>query len=171
MSRAGYVDADGDNDLAVYGWRANVRRMMCGKEGQKFLWELYHALQDLPEKELIVGGLVDDDGACCALGAVALRRGVEIPDDLKVRLDENGEMEDDYDFYECVTPLLKIKEMMAREIMYENDEADQWHWPDGRVCHGLSWKDRDAPIRHHDLPHERWQRMRGWVVSRLQGIP
>lgn len=173
MSRSGFVEADGENDLAIYGWQANVRRMMRGKNGQQFLWELYLSLEALPTKELIVGGLVDDDGAYCALGAVARNRGIEIPEDLKVRLDENGDLDDsdDCDFYASVTPLLKLKEMMAREVMHENDEGDTWHWPDGRVCHGLSWKDRDVPIRDYDLPHERWQRMRRWVVSRLRGIP
>lgn len=173
MSRSGFVDSDGENDLAIYGWQANARRMMRGKPGQSFLWELYLSLEALPKKELITGGLVDEDGACCALGAVALRRGIEIPDDLKVRRNEDGDIDEDDadDFYQYVTPLLKIKEMMAREVMYENDEGDQWHWPDGRVCHSLAYKDRDAPIRRYDLPHERWQRLRRWVVSRLRGIP
>jgi hypothetical protein len=173
VSRSGYVDSDGENDLAMYGWQANARRMMRGRQGQSFLWELYLSLEALPKKELITGGLVDEDGACCALGAVALRRGIEIPDDLKVRRNEDGDIDEDDadDFYEYVTPLLKIKEMMTREVMYENDEGDQWHWPDGTICHGVPWKLRDTPIRREDTPAERWQRVRRWVVSKLRGIP
>jgi len=173
VGRAGYIEADGDNDLQIAGWRANVRRMMQGRQGQRFLWELYLSLEALPRKELITGGLIDKDGDCCALGAVAVSRGIEIPDDLKVRLDENGEPEDDdgYDFYDLVTPLLKIKEMMAREVMYQNDECDTWHWPDGSICRSIPWAKRDIPVRYSDTPAERWLRMRRWVVSRLVGIP
>lgn len=177
MSRSGYVEADDCDDhanLRIAGWQANVRRMMRGKAGQAFLWELYLALEALPEKALITGGLINNDGTCCALGALALARKIEIPEEMKIVRSVDGEPDDEPDdmyFYEEVAPLLNIKTMMAQEVMYANDELDTWHWPDGRVCHSVPWHLRDTPIRTYDTPQERWQRMRRWVVSRLKGIP
>lgn len=98
MSRSGYID-DGDCDstedfLRMCGWNANVRRCLGGRTGQAFMWELYQALEALPERRLIQGAL-EDHGAYCALGAVARARGEEIPAEL--RASETQEEEDDYE--------------------------------------------------------------------------
>lgn len=171
MSRSGYVDYDGGDEhdhLRAAGWAANVRRCLAGKKGQAFLWELYLALEALPERALIIGAIEDQQGTCCSLGAVARYRGIDVP---KKFIATDDDEIDQYEFAEAMGPLFGIKDLLAREIMFENDEADNWHWPDGTVCHGVPWAQRDTPIRREDTPEERWQRMRCWVVSRLRGTP
>lgn len=164
MSRSGYIDGDGDTEqmFAVYGWNANVRRCIAGRHGQAFMWELYNALEALPTHELITSGLVDQNGACCSLGAVARYRRMEIPE--RLRVTEEGEP-DDYEFQEAMGPLLGIKNMLAREVMFYNDDADEWHEVPGPA----TW--RGGALSRAETPAERWQRMRAWVVSNLRDIP
>lgn len=172
MSRSGYIDYDGGDEFDHFraaGWSSNVRRCIAGRKGQLLMWQLYLALESLPERALITAALVDRQGSYCTLGALARYRGLTIPDDLKET--EDGEQPDEYEFAEAMGPLFGIKDMLAREVMFENDEADNWHWPDGTVCHGVPYAQRETPIRREDTPAERWQRMREWVVSQLRGIP
>src|SRR6185312_1184289 len=73
VSRSGYTDGECDSTedfLRMCGWNANVRRCIAGRHGQAFMWELYQALEALPERKLIRGAL-EDGGAYCSLGAVA----------------------------------------------------------------------------------------------------
>jgi hypothetical protein len=134
MGRAGYVENDDwDSSIAALGWGPNVRRCLAGKRGQAFLWELYQALEALPRRELITGVLQNSVGGVCALGAVAVARGVEIPPELGAEADED----DEYAFQDALGPLLGIRDMLAREVMYENDECGRWHWAaDGAVVRG-----------------------------------
>lgn len=135
MSRSGYRYRDGDPEvmLSVYGWNANVRRCIVGRRGQAFMWELYHALHALPERVLITGGLQDQSGTCCSLGAVGRYRGMELP--AKFCITDEGEP-DDYEFQAAMGPLFGIKEMLAREVMFYNDEAD-----DDAVCYAADLTD------------------------------
>lgn len=57
---------------------ANVRRSLKGKAGQRELRELEAALVALPEKRLIHGSLVDDDGGVCAIACYAKHKGVSL---------------------------------------------------------------------------------------------
>lgn len=168
MNRSGYNDG-GDCDttedfLRMCGWNANVKRCIAGRTGQAFMWELYQALEALPEHRLIQGAL-EDHGAYCSLGAVALARGQEIPAEMR----GSDEEVDDYELaerYSAMGSFLGIKDMLAREIMYQNDDGDGvLHYIEGppRRNHG-------EPVRE-ETPEERWQRVRGWVVRRLKGIP
>ncbi len=114
------------------------------------MWELYQALEAIPSRELITRALVDTStGAMCSLGAVAVQRKLAIPAEFCTTGAPDDEP-DDYEFAEAMGPLFGIKDMLAREIMYENDECG---------------------CRTHELPGERWQRMRRWVVGRLKDIP
>jgi hypothetical protein len=164
MSRSGYSDGDCDSNedmLRMYGWQANVRRCMSGRKGQAFMWQLYLALEALPDRALVTGALVDREGSYCALGAVARFRGMEIPE--QFRETEEGEP-DEYEFASAMGPFLGVKDMLAREVMYHNDDDDDWHevpGPPKRYC----------SLRRSDNPHERWLRMRAWVVEQLRGIP
>ncbi len=163
MSRSGYEHCDSGE---AFGWAANVRRCIAGKRGQAFMWELYLALEAMPKRELITGSLVTTDGQCCALGAVAVARKAEIPDWMR---DTDGA--DEYEFMDAMGPMFGIKDMLAREIMYYNDEADPLRYEDtGERCAGYR-VDPNRKIRRIDTPAERWQRMRAWVVGRLRGIP
>jgi hypothetical protein len=174
MSRSGYRDyddGDANDNLRQMGWAANVRRCIAGRVGQAFLWELYLSLGALPKQELITGGLIDSDGACCSLGAVALRRGKEIPPELRVNETEEPEDYELEEAGEAMIAFLDVKDMLGREIMFENDEHDNWHDPDtGVVVYGWPCKEK-RKVRTEDTPHERWLRMRRWCVGRLRGIP
>src|SRR5690348_13620283 len=104
MSRSGYTD-DCDN---VCLWRAAVDSALHGKRGQAFLREMLAALDALPNKRLIVNELVSD-GECCALGAVALKRGTDVA------------AVDTYD-PDQLSDVFGIAPAMAAEIMWINDE-------------------------------------------------
>lgn len=104
MSRSGYSD-DCEN---VQLWRGNVDRAIHGKAGQAFFKELLAALDALPHKRLIPHELVDGS-ECCALGAVALSRGMDV-----TKIDESEPEE--------VAAAFGIRGMLAQEIAYMNDE-------------------------------------------------
>ena len=174
MSRAGYHevdDCDPEDALRIAGWQANVRRCIAGRKGQALLWELYQALEALPTHEIATGALMDTStGSVCSLGALAVHRKMAIPPAFCTTGAPDDEI-DEYEFAEAMGPLFGIKDMLAREIMYENDEGDRWHWEDdGTICHGVRYGET-RKYRTSDTPRERWQRMRRWVVGRLKGIP
>lgn len=172
MSRSGYTESDGDYDTAdmlrMYGYQANVNRHIAGRAGQKFLWELYLALEALPKRELITDTLMDKEGAYCALGAVARYRNIAIPAELGTEShDEYGDPYDDCDFYDAAASLLNIRDLMAREVMYVNDECGDTHEVPGPTTSRYG----SAGLWRLENEEERWARMRRWVVSRLKDIP
>jgi hypothetical protein len=114
MSRSGYVDGFDDNWRQII-YRGQVASAIKGRRGQAFLRELIEALDALPEKELIADQLVDnelicDDSRVCALGAVGLRRGIEM----------RGLDPEDHD---ALAQTFGIARRMVAEIEWENDEA------------------------------------------------
>lgn len=121
MSRAGYVDDLEQKEMAM--WRGQVASSIRGKRGQKLLTDLRNALDAMSEKKLIAGALVDEEGACCALGCVGLARNI------KPLMDETDPEE-----YADVAAIFDISEPLAREIAYENDERapsdpeERWAW-------------------------------------------
>jgi hypothetical protein len=139
MSRSGYY-YDCDDPLVMGRWRAAVRSAMNGKRGQKFLRELLEALDAMPDKRLIREQLrIDGDqrpygdpdlivgadelvspqghavpvGAVCALGAVGVRRGMDLA---KIDPDDT----------ETVAAKFGIADAMTREIVYWNDEGGHY---------------------------------------------
>jgi hypothetical protein len=108
MSRSGYSDGLSQGELAC--WRGAVASAMRGRRGQAFLRDMLAALDSLPAKRLIPSALVARDGECCAMGAVALKRG----------LDLSGV---DATEPEHVSDAFGIARAMAQEIAYENDEC------------------------------------------------
>lgn len=108
MSRSGYSD-DYDMNWANIRWRGAVASALRGKRGQAFLREMRDALDAMPEKRLIAHEIVSPTG-CCAIGAVALRRGLDV-----TRLDPEDR--------KGVAATFGIAEAMAGEIAYMNDEA------------------------------------------------
>ena len=119
MSRHGYTDDCDDDPLQFGRWRGRVASAIRGKRGQAFLRDLIAALDAMPVKELIANELVTEDGACCAIGAVCLARGI---DTSKI----------DYECPEEVGAAVGIASSMAAEIEYENDEwrgeTDERRW-------------------------------------------
>lgn len=112
MSRSGYSEDCDDEGLANL-WRANVDRTIGGKRGQKFLREMAAALDAMPVKELVADELVRDSEHVCALGAVAVARGLDVS---KVDIYDPDE----------VGKTLGVSALLAREVAYENDEHGPW---------------------------------------------
>jgi hypothetical protein len=148
MGRHGLNDYDGyDYDGAQWAqirWRGQVESALRGKDGQAFLKELVRALDALPEKKLISDSLQEQDGAVCALGAVARARGIDMsqwtvgPDDDPDDFDDQA--------YE-LSGVFNIAHQMLSEIMWENDES----------C-------------AHKTDEQRWAWMRAWADSRIKKI-
>lgn len=111
MSRHGYIDDLGCDDPLAYGrWRAIVNSAIRGRRGQAFLKELAAAMDAMPEKVLIAGELINEDGDCCAIGVVCKARGIDVA-------------QIDYEEPEQVGGAVGIAKQMAAEIEYENDDG------------------------------------------------
>ena len=109
MSRSGYSD-DCDNNWSLIRWRGAVTSAIKGKRGQAFLKEMLDALDAMPEKALIADDLVRPGGEVCAMGAVGLRRGINM-DDV------------DPEDREQVAETFGVSRALVAEIAYENDEG------------------------------------------------
>lgn len=109
MSRSGYSD----DCETIHLYRQAVERALQGRRGQAFLRELIAALDNLPEKILITGKLIAENGACCALGAVCKTRSLNPG---KIDYEEPAE----------VGAAFGIARSMAAEIAFMNDE---WESP------------------------------------------
>lgn len=107
MSRHGYSD-DCDDQWALIRWRGAVASAIRGRRGQAFLRELLTALDALPEKRLIARELVQD-GQVCAIGSVALLRGLDVS-----ALDPEDP--------DAIAAAFGISAKLVQEIEYENDE-------------------------------------------------
>ncbi len=134
MSRSGYVD-DCDDPLELGRWRGRVASAIRGRRGQAFLRELRDALDAMPEKQLIADELQTEDGEVCAIGCLGAARGIDM---------SNLDPEDS----DQVAATFGIAEVLAKEIVYENDES----WP-------------------RESPQERWARMRKWVDRNIRHAP
>lgn len=108
MSRSGYNDdCDGDGYQL---WRGAVLSAIRGKRGQKTLRELFSALNRMPVKELIAEELVTKEGAVCALGALGVKRKLDMSE---IEPTDPAQVADAFG----------IAPALAQEIEYENDEA------------------------------------------------
>lgn len=126
MSRSGYSDDCEGWDLIR--WRGAVNAAIKGKRGQAFLREMRDALDAMPDKRLVSSVLVGPGGDCCAMGCVAIARG----------LDVSGV--DPYET-EDVGKALGIARSLAAEIAHENDEG-LWRadaTPESRWKHVRAW--------------------------------
>lgn len=105
MSRSGYSE-DGDN-IVLY--RRAVGNAMSGKRGQAFLREMRDALDAMPVKELARYVFSDSELGCCAMGAVAVARGISN------MVTDPGDMK-------LLGKVLGIAPCMAGEIAFTNDD-------------------------------------------------
>lgn len=136
MSRSGYSD-EGE-DVAL--WRGQVANAIRGKRGQQFLRDLVDGLDALPEKVLIAEQLQDKETGCvCALGAVGVKRGVDLAPLEPFVVDADNEP---------VAKAFNIAVQLACEVQWINDEA--------------------SPYRG-ETPRARWERVRNWAISSLHG--
>lgn len=124
MSRSGYSDDCENLEL----WRGTVRRALQGRRGQVFLMELAAAMDAMPVKELISGELVNEEGECCAIGAVCKARAIDVS-----RID--------YYDPERVGRAVDISMAMAAEIEYLNDEYDRHESRADRWIRMRKWVD------------------------------
>ena len=108
MSRSGYTD-ECDESWELIMWRGAVASAIRGKRGQAFLKEMLAALDALPEKKLIADDIVKE-GACCAIGSVALARGTDVRG-----LDPTDRR--------SVAKTFGIAKALVAEISYMNDEG------------------------------------------------
>ena len=128
MNRSGYTD-DFDMDPLVIGrWRGQVAATIRGRRGQAFLRELAAAMDAMRHRWLICDELIDEEGDCCAIGAVCKARG----------LDTAGM--DDEDGMECVAERLGVPWPLASEIVNENDGYRET--PERRWQRMRKWVDR-----------------------------
>jgi hypothetical protein len=125
MSRSGYSE-DCEDQWALIRWRGAVASAIRGRRGQAFLREMVDALEALPAKRLVAGELQIPDGEVCAIGAVGKARGVDMT---------NLDPED----AETVAGTFGIADVMAREIVYENDECGWRETPEQRFDRMLRW--------------------------------
>lgn len=141
MSRHGYVDFDGDDILAEGRWRGAMLSAMRGKRGQAFLRDLIEALDALPEKSLAAHSFTRG-GEICALGSVALKRGIDVSEFEPPEGDDSWDDEIDHD---SLAAKFGIASCLAREVMYENDEGG-----------------------YNETPAQRWQRVRKWAERNIR---
>lgn len=109
MSRSGYSD-DIDDRWSLIRWRGAVESAIRGKRGQAFLREMLVALNAVQEKGLVTNELITATGEVCALGAVAVARGLDVK-------------EIDPEDRETVAAKFEIAPALACEIMFLNDEG------------------------------------------------
>ena len=113
MSRSWYTYDAPENDKeqqAQARHRAAVSRAIKGKRGQAFLKEMLLAMDAMPVKRL-EDYILSDDTGCCAMGAVAESRGLNV---------SNIDPEDRF----AVAAILGIAASMVQELAYYNDEAE-----------------------------------------------
>jgi hypothetical protein len=135
MSRSNYSDDCENLEL----WRANVERTIQGKRGQALLKELEAALVALPDKALTVNDMANpEDDSVCALGAVALKRGIEKGKDRLTVLKEIAQKFPEGCEAEELADEFNIASMLAREITYVNDEMAP-NKPQERYEYVLKW--------------------------------
>ena len=124
MSRANYSEDLENWDLIR--WRGQVASAIRGKRGQKFLTELLEALDAMPEKRLIRDDLQNEDGEVCAIGALGLKRGINLQ-----KLDPEDP--------DQVAAAFDIAEQLSREVVYMNDEYCDRETPEERWKGMRAW--------------------------------
>jgi hypothetical protein len=102
---------------------------------QSFLREMLEALDAMPVKRLISEELQDDGGQVCSLGAVGVKRSIDLSS------------LDPYD-YDALGTTFGIAHQLAQEIMFLNDDRyetpeNRWHRMRRWVVEQLS-KPRDS---------------------------
>lgn len=128
MSRADYPD-DCDDLGALWLYRQAVENAICGKRGQAFMRDLRSALTTMPCQELASGALISAEGVC-AMGAVAIHRGIDR--DVLAKVNPHD--------WKAVGKLLDIAPSMVREVAFVND--DEWfenRTGTGRFNRMLDW--------------------------------
>lgn len=176
MSRIpdGEIEFDANAQRRHALWIANSRRELRSKRGQAFLRELLEALEALPQRRLIEGR-VAHDGCTCALGALALKRGVDggrPPDVVMAELERiyvyaegrppEEDEEDEVYIWEWAEHALGAPRHIAWLVPSENDDG-------GTQSVYAGEGDNHVYVRQEPVtPEERWVRMHRWVRRHLR---
>jgi len=104
------------------------------------LLDLLEALEAMSVKRLVAGKFADEIEVC-ALGALGHARGLDMD-----RWDFLAEHELDEALYRMLSKAFRIPEILAREIMWVNDEG---YWVG------------------NETPEHRWERVRDWVFGQI----
>lgn len=123
MGRHEYAE-DGSLDTWEFiRWRGRVASATRGRRGQRLLHELLDALDAMPEKRIITGDLVSEDGDCCTIGvALAARKGIEEASKWDAE-GNNGALAAEFDVAEC---LVQEIEWMNDEGAYNETTESRW---------------------------------------------
>ena len=135
MSRHGYIEFEGDDPLAEGRWLGAILSAKRGKRGQSFFRELIEALDAMPEKVLAARSFTRG-GEVCALGAVALKRGIDVSEFEPPEGDDSWDDEVDHS---ALADTFGIAKCLAREIMYENDDEYCKETPEQRYIRIRKW--------------------------------
>lgn len=131
MSRINYSEEEdypGQFDL----WQANCDRSLKGKSGQEELLVLRDALLAMPDKRLIHGSLVAEDGEVCAIGAYAKHKGLDL---------QKFDPEDETDAVGIEAGMPKL---VAWKVVEMNDiELDSRISPENRYAKMLQWVENE----------------------------
>ena len=140
-------------------WDANCRRSLKGKAGQRELRELEVALLALPEKRLIHGSLVDDDGDVCAIACYAKHKGIDLS-----KFDPEDESHE-------VGIAAGMPRLVAWKVVAFNDLHcdDVWEVADGPVQRGYGHYKGGIPHIRPMTPEERYEKVLAWVRGQLKG--
>jgi hypothetical protein len=122
MSRVLY----GDGDEYCWLYQQHTDAAIRGRRGQAFLREMVTALDTMPVKRLAADVLVGGRGEVCAMGAVAVARGVDVAD-----IDETDSV--------AVGKALGIAPRLAMEIAYNNDDRDDSETDEQRFGRMRNW--------------------------------
>lgn len=124
MSRSGYSD----DCETIWLYRRAVDNAIGGKRGQAFLRELIETLEVMPVPRLVTD-VLEMDGEVCALGAVGVRRGLDMtaidPEDA-----------------DSVARAFGVASCLAQEIVYLNDELGAPDTPEQRWGRIRAWAQR-----------------------------
>lgn len=140
-------------------WQANCERSLKGKAGQLELRELEAALLALPEKRLIRGALVDDDGGVCAIACYGKHKGLDLtkfdPEDESDEVGIAGGM-----------PRLVAWSVVALNDIHINDHYEIAEGPSVHHGHG-EYQNQGVWTRFKYTPEERYEKVLAWVRRHL----
>jgi hypothetical protein len=157
MSRINYSeDEERPGQFAL--WDANCRRSIRGKVGQRELRELEAALLALPEKRLIHGALINDDGVC-AIACYAKHKGIDLSKfDPEYESDEVGIAAGMPRLVAWKVVALNDVELDYRYVVMEGPTQKFGYLGAGGGCGSLR-----VPI----TAEERYERVLAWVREQL----
>lgn len=154
--RISYIDDEQfEGQFAL--WQANCRRSMKGKAGQQALRDLEAALLALPDKRLIHGSLVDDQGGVCAIAAYGKYKGVDLskfdPEDSSNEVGIEAGM----------PRLVAWKVVELNDVLLDT----VWEIADGPLQRWSATYKGGIPLIREMTPEERYEKVLTWVRSQL----